>query len=157
MDFATYPKNEELDWKGRGKVFIFRRSRRFPKLDLIFRIFWAFALVLCAAGCLRMILEIKAKQETTPVIVSFADRPTNIWQIPFPAVTVCPTTKVRQTVFRSSKYFDDISGSSALTKDFAKWVKEFKPSKGPNQHNLDDFDYDEESLLLGNSTIRNSM
>lgn len=32
----------------------------------------------------------------SPVIVHFASRSTPIWEIPFPAITICPETKLRQ-------------------------------------------------------------
>lgn len=40
-----------------------------------------------------MIVKIYEKWQFSPVIVSFAEKSTPVWQIPFPAVTICPETK----------------------------------------------------------------
>lgn len=40
-----------------------------------------------------LIIKIWEKWQTSPVIVSFAEKSTPVWQIPFPAVTICPETK----------------------------------------------------------------
>ena len=38
-------------------------------------------------------MKIYEKWQDSPVIVSFAEKSTPVWQIPFPAVTICPETK----------------------------------------------------------------
>lgn len=43
-----------------------------------------------------MIHKIYDKWQLSPVIVSFAEKSTPVWQIPFPAVTICPETKAMQ-------------------------------------------------------------
>lgn len=40
-----------------------------------------------------LILDTWEKWNESPVIVSFAEKATPIWAIPFPAVTICPETK----------------------------------------------------------------
>lgn len=40
-----------------------------------------------------------AKWESSPVIVTFADALTPMWSVPFPAVTICPSTKTKQALF----------------------------------------------------------
>lgn len=40
-----------------------------------------------------MILRMYENWQNAPVIVSFATKPTSIYDIPFPAVTICPETK----------------------------------------------------------------
>lgn len=42
------------------------------------------------------------------MIVSFADEPTPVWQIPFPAVTICPTTKINTTMFNILDGFTEV-------------------------------------------------
>lgn len=50
-------------------------------------------------------MNIWDKWNNNPVIVSFAEKSTPVWQIPFPAVTVCPETKARQSVFNFTEMF----------------------------------------------------
>ena len=44
----------------------------------------------------------------SPVIVSFAEKSTPVWEIPFPAITICPETKVLK------KYADFTKGHHAV-------------------------------------------
>ena len=55
--------------------------------------------LICFFGCGRLIFNIYQKWDTTPVIVSFAEKSTPVWQIPFPAVTICPETKAKDYNF----------------------------------------------------------
>ena len=38
-------------------------------------------------------MNVYTKWQQSPVIVSFAEKSTPVWEIPFPAVTICPETK----------------------------------------------------------------
>lgn len=58
------------------------------------RAFWILAFLISVLGCSIMIQKIYNKWQHSPVIVSLAEKPTPVWYIPFPAVTVCPETKV---------------------------------------------------------------
>lgn len=51
--------------------------------------------LLSVYGCGRLIQNIYRKWDQTPVIVSFNEKSTPVWQIPFPAVTICPETKMK--------------------------------------------------------------
>lgn len=57
------------------------------------RAFWIIAFFVSLFGCAVLILNIYEKWQLSPVIVSFAEKSTPVWQIPFPAVTICPETK----------------------------------------------------------------
>uniref|UniRef100_A0A182J6D0 Uncharacterized protein n=1 Tax=Anopheles atroparvus TaxID=41427 RepID=A0A182J6D0_ANOAO len=59
------------------------------------KVWWVVVFLLSVYGCGRLIQNIYRKWEQTPVIVSFAEKSTPVWQIPFPAVTICPETKAR--------------------------------------------------------------
>jgi acid-sensing ion channel, other len=52
------------------------------------------------------------KWTQNPVIVSFANRPTSIWHIPFPAVTICPETKARKSLVNITKMYHSFAGNS---------------------------------------------
>lgn len=58
------------------------------------RAFWIIAFIVSLVGCLILINKIYVKWQESPVIVSFAEKSTPVWEIPFPAVTICPETKV---------------------------------------------------------------
>ncbi|BFF90118.1 pickpocket protein 28 [Drosophila madeirensis] len=57
------------------------------------RIFWLCAFVISIYGCATLIVSAYTKWTETPVIVSFAEKSTPVWNIPFPAITVCSETK----------------------------------------------------------------
>lgn len=54
-------------------------------------------------------MNIWDKWNNNPVIVSFAEKSTPVWQIPFPTVTVCTETKGRQTVLNFTEMYWKIS------------------------------------------------
>ncbi|XP_055527902.1 pickpocket protein 28-like [Wyeomyia smithii] len=59
------------------------------------KIWWIIVFVLSIVSCTFLINKIYRKWDETPVIVSFAEKTTPVWQIPFPAVTICSQTKVQ--------------------------------------------------------------
>lgn len=46
-------------------------------------------------GCVALIGNIYFKWEHKPVILSFNEEPISVWEIPFPAITICPESKFR--------------------------------------------------------------
>lgn len=66
--------------------------------------------------CLFLIFETYKKWVRSPVIVSFATKQTPIWQIPFPAITICPETKAKATTYNiTQKYYEFIDGVENAT------------------------------------------
>ncbi|XP_077285517.1 pickpocket protein 28-like [Arctopsyche grandis] len=63
------------------------------------RLWWLLMILLSMGACGTMISKVWLKWYQSPVIVSFAESSTPVWQIPFPAVTICSETRVRQSVF----------------------------------------------------------
>lgn len=53
----------------------------------------------------------------TPVIVSFTASGTPVWDIPFPAITVCPETKTRKDVFNYASSYEELNNSLTLDDD----------------------------------------
>lgn len=43
----------------------------------------------------------------TPVLMSLDSSPTRVWQIPFPAITICSENQVRPSFFDVKKYNSD--------------------------------------------------
>lgn len=54
------------------------------------------------------------------MIVSFAEKSTQIWEIPFPAVTLCPQIKTKQTVFNYTRYYHLIKKNLTATEGLEK-------------------------------------
>ncbi|KAL3273921.1 hypothetical protein HHI36_015347 [Cryptolaemus montrouzieri] len=61
------------------------------------RFWWIFVFILCIGGCSYMVFEVVEKWITTPVLVTLATKETSIHQVPFPAVTICPETKISRS------------------------------------------------------------
>jgi amiloride-sensitive sodium channel len=64
--------------------------------------FWLTAFLLSSSVAAYFIYKIWDKWNTSPVFVSFNEVPTPVWDIPFPAVTICPQVKMKKTVFSYS-------------------------------------------------------
>lgn len=65
----------------------------------LFRLWWIFAICCSLYCCIYLITLTWNKWITTPVIVSFATQETPIFDIPHPAVTICPEVKTRPNIF----------------------------------------------------------
>lgn len=83
------------------------------------RLFWVSVFLLSIFTCFKLTMNIWDKWNNNPVIVSFAEKSTPVWQIPFPTVTVCPENKSRQTKFnftdaywRIRDFANNVSGVS---------------------------------------------
>ncbi|EDW80549.1 uncharacterized protein Dwil_GK11507 [Drosophila willistoni] len=57
------------------------------------KVFWLCVFVASIYCCSTLINNAYTKWTETPVIVSFAEKSTPVWNIPFPAVTICSETK----------------------------------------------------------------
>ncbi|KAK9875817.1 hypothetical protein WA026_009604 [Henosepilachna vigintioctopunctata] len=63
---------------------------------------WITVLLVCLSGCSLMIKEIVDKWIESPVLVSLATNEGKISAIPFPAVTLCPETKITRNCLNYS-------------------------------------------------------
>ncbi|XP_058456439.1 pickpocket protein 28-like [Malaya genurostris] len=75
------------------------------KRALIEKIWWIAVFLLSLYGCGRLIYTVYRKWEHEPVIVTFAQRPTPVFQIPFPAITICPDTRAKVEEFNFTKVY----------------------------------------------------
>ncbi|XP_005178342.2 pickpocket protein 28 [Musca domestica] len=57
------------------------------------KLFWISVFFVSICCCTNLIQNIYEKWTETPVIVSFSEKSTPVWSIPFPAVTICSETK----------------------------------------------------------------
>ncbi|XP_056634912.1 pickpocket protein 28-like [Diorhabda sublineata] len=65
--------------------------------------------------CTKLVLSAYGKWQNTPVIVSFATIDTPNWQVPFPAVTICPEIKSIPSKFNYSYYLGKKIKGESLT------------------------------------------
>ncbi|XP_014277462.1 pickpocket protein 28 isoform X2 [Halyomorpha halys] len=70
---------------------------------LLERISWVFFFLVCMVCNAYLIQQAWQKWTDSPVIVAFAETTTPVWNIPFPAVTICSEVKSRSTVFNFSE------------------------------------------------------
>ncbi|XP_038222386.1 pickpocket protein 28-like [Zerene cesonia] len=72
---------------------------------IVEKVFWLFMFSSSVILCSVLIRKVWIKWNESPVIVSFAETSTPVWQIPYPAVTVCIETKAMQTKFNFTEYY----------------------------------------------------
>lgn len=70
------------------------------------RTFWIIAFLTSALGCSLMVMQIYDKWTNSPVIVSFAEKATPVWEIPFPSVTICSDRKVLPEFLNFTEAFE---------------------------------------------------
>lgn len=83
------------------------------------KIFWIIAFLISASGCFLMIQKISNRLQYSPVV---EENSTPVWHIPFPAVTICPETKVMGHIVNFTKAWhevmaDNFPDNTTLTDD----------------------------------------
>lgn len=63
------------------------------------RIFWICTVLFSIFWCVRFMYDAWHKWEENPVIINFNEKSSYVWDIPFPAVTICPEIKTRRKIF----------------------------------------------------------
>ncbi|XP_055591474.1 pickpocket protein 28-like [Uranotaenia lowii] len=91
------------------------------------KFFWLFVFLLSMFGCGKLIDNSLRKWNENPVIITFDEVPTAVWNIPFPAVTICPEAKIKKfnlnftdafmklTHWNRSKDLNDVEMDNLLT------------------------------------------
>lgn len=80
-----------------------------------------FSIILSACVCGFLIYKIHIKLEQTPISLSYSEA--KVSEIPFPAVTICPETKVSSRIMDFTKVYEAINKKSGgkevnnITKD----------------------------------------
>ncbi|XP_063915457.1 pickpocket protein 28-like [Zophobas morio] len=79
-----------------------------PERSFIEKFYWFILFCASLYFCIYLIVH-----TWSSVLVSFVQTPTPVWQVPFPAITICPENKVRQSVYNFTHYYhkvlDDIT------------------------------------------------
>ncbi|XP_050298544.1 pickpocket protein 28-like [Anthonomus grandis grandis] len=63
------------------------------------KIIWIIVFCISLFTCITVVYEVFKKWQKSPIIVNFASEKVNIYDITFPAVTICPETKVYSDYF----------------------------------------------------------
>lgn len=61
------------------------------------RLWWLVAVLISIVLCSILVYQTWLKWQNTPVIVTFSEESTPVYEIPFPAVTICTDIKIKQT------------------------------------------------------------
>ncbi|KAF5291550.1 hypothetical protein FQR65_LT01863 [Abscondita terminalis] len=81
------------------------------------KFWWFTVLILASIGSSSLIYKSYMKWKTSPIVVTLAMTETPIWQIPFPAVTICPELKSNSKVFNYSNVYFKLSANETVTTD----------------------------------------
>ncbi|KFB46467.1 AGAP011103-PA-like protein [Anopheles sinensis] len=93
-----------------------------PKLSIVERVCWSVMVVMSLCVCIAAIVIGHQKWNEKPILVSFSPTQIPIWQIPFPAITVCPQTRVDVESFNvTDVYRRARQANHTLTED--EWRK----------------------------------
>ncbi|XP_055840673.1 pickpocket protein 28-like [Episyrphus balteatus] len=72
--------------------------------------------------CYHLINNIWYQRQNNPVIVTFNEKLTPVWDIPFPSVTICPETKSHMNIFNYTKVYHKVMALQNITEEeFYLW------------------------------------
>lgn len=82
------------------------------------RLIWAFILATSLIICINLLLHILMRWNEGPVIVNLAGQPESIRNIPFPAVTICPETKSKTSIFNYTDSYHSQKNNTLSTEEY---------------------------------------
>lgn len=88
--FRDFSENSSVH----GMKYVGGRNR-----SLVERVCFIFAIITMIVCCSISISNLWHIWQKNPLIITLAERPTRVWEIPFPAVTLCPETKADADIF----------------------------------------------------------
>lgn len=95
-----YWVDSNLHWIERYVKYTFR----FAYYNVIScSIWWMAAFILSTFFCVTLVYMTWCKWEESPVIISFDHKPLSISEIPLPATTICPMTKIKADNFNYTR------------------------------------------------------
>uniref|UniRef100_A0A182NA42 Pickpocket n=1 Tax=Anopheles dirus TaxID=7168 RepID=A0A182NA42_9DIPT len=74
------------------------------------RFWWIVVFLLSMIGCGIMIYKAYVKWNQAPIIVSFSEKTTPVWEVQFPAITICPETKVPSSKLNFTAKMNEFKG-----------------------------------------------
>jgi acid-sensing ion channel, other len=108
-----------VDYMNSGSVVGVRHIGE-KKRTICERILWGAMFLIMLLACQMLIFDVYVKWSENPVIVSFANRPTSIWHIPFPALTICPETKTNSSIMNITEMYHRFADNADLLYDLKK-------------------------------------
>lgn len=63
------------------------------------------AIIFSVSFCSFLIHKVYQKWDENPIIISFATKPSSVWEVPFPAITICPENKVQRKLLNFTDVF----------------------------------------------------
>ncbi|KAL3273914.1 hypothetical protein HHI36_015341 [Cryptolaemus montrouzieri] len=86
---------------------------------------WCITVGLCIFGCIYMSYGNYVNWREKPILVSLATKDMGIWEIPFPATTICPETKILTDCINYTQAMKDWKNGTSLdnqTKQFFEYM-----------------------------------
>ncbi|XP_068914209.1 pickpocket protein 28-like [Tenebrio molitor] len=117
-----------------GLRYLFEEGR-----SICERCFWLFVLFTSLAACIFLIVIVHRIFLHTPVIVSFSTKESPIFEVPFPAVTICSQVKASEKEFNFAKIHKnyDINGNFSSDEEFKYYQYFYLVCDHPlHQHNV---------------------
>ncbi|PSN34454.1 hypothetical protein C0J52_20177 [Blattella germanica] len=87
---------------------------------MIERLFWLLSFLVSLAFVTYFVSQTWNKWQTSPVFVTFAETSSPVWDIPFPAVTICPEIKIKRTVLNFTSLCFNLNKSIDEIEDYEK-------------------------------------
>lgn len=94
-----------------GLRYIFNRQTGY-----VTKFLWSIWMTILFILCVILLSNVWSRWHSDPLIVSLTDKPEPIWEIPFPAITICPEAKSNQTIFNLTSVYHDLL-KNKTTKD----------------------------------------
>lgn len=113
MAFDTSLNRIAIAWKGLHLSiefeYIFSIEKncvlKFVFVFVVYRLWWIVSIILSICLCLLTIYGHQQKWSESPVIISYDAKLISIGTIPFPAMTVCPATRISSQKFNFTKAY----------------------------------------------------
>lgn len=114
------------------------------------RVFWIVIFIVSMSACFYTVHKTYTKWKSSPIIVTQDDKFTAIWEVPFPAVTVCPAAKVKSRwPVNLTRTQDEL-----ILTAYRMWLSGLKIPSGPlmnfklNEDDLKNINVSDRELLL---------
>ncbi|KAF7281904.1 hypothetical protein GWI33_004065 [Rhynchophorus ferrugineus] len=84
------------------------------------RIWWLISIILSLSLFVTLVVQTFHKWQVSPIMVTFATKETPTWQVPFPAVTICPLTKSVSSKFNFTHHIKRLNANETLDTETEK-------------------------------------
>jgi hypothetical protein len=75
-----------------------------PNRSVLEKLCWLIVVLVSFIGCSLTLISVWIRYRENPVMMTIDKQPTPLWDIPFPAVTICPAAKLDRQLFNISKF-----------------------------------------------------